>query len=252
MHRFYLSPERCQGDLLRLEGREAHHALDVLRVRSRDRVMVLNGSGGEFECEVVGADRHQVQLAIVEKRALAPASCRITLAQALPKGKLFESIVQKATELGVSQIVPLLSERVVAHLDEKEGERKRLKWQAVAVEAIKQSGCPWLPEVSSPSTPQQLAQKATMFEYAIVGSLQPDARHPRDCFQEFYRKQTRVPRSACIWIGPEGDFTSQELALIKESGACPVTLGRLVLRTETAALYCLSILNHDLTCPTRD
>ena len=249
MHRFYLPAERCRGDLLTLEGREAHHALDVLRIRTGERVIILNGSGGEFFCEVIAANRRQLQLAVQEKRDIPPPPCRITLAQALPKGKLFESIVQKATELGVSQIVPLLSERVIVQLDAKDRENKRQKWQAIAMEAVKQCGSPWLPHVSSPLTPQQLVQKANTFECAIVGSLQPGARHPRECFNEFLCKFARAPSSACIWIGPEGDFTLEEVDLIQKSGACPVTLGPLVLRTETAALYCLSILNYEFRFP---
>src|SRR5262249_31593451 len=155
---------------------------------------------GEFLCEVVGANR-EVKLSVQERHTFPPAPCRITLAQALPKGKLFESIVQKATELGVSQIVPLLSEPVVAHLDAKDVQQKRQQWQTGAVGAIKQSGAAWLAQVSSPLTPQQLVEKATVFEYAIVGSLQPDARHPGECFQEFSGKHHTIPRSACIWIG---------------------------------------------------
>jgi 16S rRNA (uracil1498-N3)-methyltransferase len=174
------------------------------------------------------------------------------LAQALPKGKLFESIVQKATELGVSQIVPLLSERVVAHLEAKDCDNKIQKWQAVAVEAIKQCGSPWLPRVTSPLTPHQLLKQAEGFELALAGSLQPGAEHPRECFRAFQRKYGRMPHSACVWIGPEGDFTAEELGLIQASGARPVSLGPLVLRTETAAIYCLSILNYEFTAPTRD
>jgi 16S rRNA (uracil1498-N3)-methyltransferase len=252
MHRFYLSPEQCQGELLTLGDDEAHHALHVLRVQPRDKVVVLNGAGGEFLCEVVSVNRHQANLAVLESRSITPLPYRITLAQALPKGKLFESIVQKATELGVFEIVPLLSERVVAHLDEKECAQKLQKWQAVAVEAIKQCGSAWLPRLNPPMTPQQLFKRAQEFELALVGSLQPGAQHPRHFFKAFQIKQGRMPRSAGVWIGPEGDFTAAELELIERSGACPVTLGPLVLRTETAALYCLSILNYEFTFGGRD
>jgi 16S rRNA (uracil1498-N3)-methyltransferase len=174
------------------------------------------------------------------------------LVQALPKGKLFESIVQKATELGVSQIVPLLSERVVTHLDAKDCAHKTQKWQAVAVEAIKQCGSSWLPRVMSPVTANQLLKQTEECEFALVGSLQPGAQHPHECFRTFQSKHGRMPRSARIWIGPEGDFTPEELGAIQASGACPVSLGPLVLRTETAAIYCLSILNYELTSPSRD
>lgn len=245
MHRFFLSPEQCRGELLTLTGGEAHHALKVLRIQAREKVIVLNGSGGEFLCEVVSGKGNQMTLSILKSRSIPPLPYRITLAQALPKGKLFDSIVQKATELGVFEIVPLLTERVVTHLEEKDHTYKQQKWQTVAVEAIKQCGSAWLPKIAVPATPDQLVKRGLEFELALVGSLQPGAQHPRDFLQAFQSEQGRMPRSACIWIGPEGDFTVQELALIETSGARPISLGPLVLRTETAALYCLSVLNYE-------
>jgi len=145
MHRFYLPPEQCQSKALILDGREAHHALHVLRVQSGERVTVLDGVGQECLCEVQGRTRDQVQLAVVEKRFVPPLPYGITLLQALPKGKLIEAIIQKATELGAVRIVPILSARVVAHLDSKESPTRALKWQLVAIEAIKQSGQPGFP-----------------------------------------------------------------------------------------------------------
>ena len=120
MHRFYLPPEQCREASLFLEGSEAHHARDVLRVRRGERVTVVDGAGHEFLCEVQECDREQVRLAIVEKRLQPAPSSQITLIQAVPKGKGMEVIVQKATELGTSRVVPLLSERVVAHLERKD------------------------------------------------------------------------------------------------------------------------------------
>jgi 16S rRNA (uracil1498-N3)-methyltransferase len=252
MHRFYLSPEQCQGDFLTLTGSEAHHALKVLRIQPGARVIVLNGIGAQFLCEVTGVKRGQAALSVLERQAIAPLPYQLTLAQALPKGKLFDSIVQKATELGATEIVPLLTERVVAHLDSKDQAQKLHKWQAVAIEALKQCGSAWLPRLTPPLAPQQLVKRASEFELGFVGSLQAGAQHPRHYLKAFQSEQGRLPRSVCVWIGPEGDFTSEELKLIRSSGACPITLGPLVLRTETAALYCLSILNYELTFGVRD
>ena len=252
MHRFYLPPEQCQGDLLTLSGNEAHHALKVLRIQPGARVIILNGAGTQFLCEVAGVKRDQASLSVQERRSIAPRPYQLTLAQALPKGKLFESIVQQATELGATEIVPLLTERVVAHLDRKDQPQKLHKWQAVAIEAIKQCGSAWLPKVTPALAPQQLVKRASEFELGLVGSLQPGAHHPRHHLKAFQSEQGRMPRSVCVWIGPEGDFTAEELKLIRGSGACPITLGPLVLRTETAALYCLSFLNYELTFGGRD
>src|SRR5689334_15712392 len=129
MHRFYLPPTECKSDQLILAGREAHHALHVLRLRRGDRVTILDGTGGTFLCSVENFDRDKVQLAVIEKTVAPAPPCQITLLQSLPKGKIIESIIQKATELGVARIVPILAERVVTELDEKHAERKAEKWQ---------------------------------------------------------------------------------------------------------------------------
>src|SRR5215831_18218739 len=134
MHRFYLPPENCKGDEFFLTGSEAHHALHVVRVRRGQSITVLDGAGHQFLCDVQQSDRDKIRLCIRERKSAAPLPYRITLSQALPKGKLFEAIVQKATELGAARIVPLISERVVVHLNKHEAARKAAKWQSVAIE----------------------------------------------------------------------------------------------------------------------
>jgi 16S rRNA (uracil1498-N3)-methyltransferase len=120
MHRFYLPPEQCQDTELVLTGREAHHALDVLRAQRGERVVVLDGAGHEFLCEIRERSRGEVRLVATQKNFIPPLPYRMTLLQAVPKGKTFELILQKATELGVSRIVPILSERVVTQFDQGE------------------------------------------------------------------------------------------------------------------------------------
>src|SRR6267378_7405853 len=140
MHRFYLPPESCTGDELFLTGSEAHHALHVVRVRHGQSITVLDGVGHEFLCDVQQSDRDKIRLCVRQRKTAAAPPSRVTLLQAVPKGKLFETIIQKATELGAACIVPLLTERVVVQLNESEAVRKAAKWQSVAVEAIKQCG----------------------------------------------------------------------------------------------------------------
>ena len=149
MHRFYLPPERCAGAALRLDGREAHHALHVLRMKRGELVAVLDGVGNEFLCTVENSSRQAVTLSVSLKNFTPPPPCSITLLQAVPKGKIIESIIQKAVELGARRIVPLLTERVVTHLDDEDAGNKRDKWQQVAIEAIKQCGAAWLPKIEA-------------------------------------------------------------------------------------------------------
>lgn len=249
MHRFYLPSADSKTGRLTLAGPEAHHALRVLRLRHGDPVTILNGAGGEFLCRVEDFDRDKLHLTIVESKSVSAPPCQITLLQALPKGKIIDSIIQKATELGVACIVPLLSERVVADLGEKHAGRKAEKWQHVAIEAIKQCGAAWLPRVEAPVTPLEFLARKENFELSLVGSLQPGAQHPRKYFQNFATQHNRKPQSVFIWIGPEGDFTPEEVATIVSAGALPITLGKLVLRVETAATYCLSIINYEIQSP---
>ena len=246
MHRFYLSPEHCAGAALRLHGREAHHALRVLRVKYGEMVSVLDGIGNEFLCTVESCSRDAVMLTVSLKHFTPSPPCPITLLVAIPKGKIIEDIIQKAVELGARRIVPLLTERVATHLDAEAAEDKRDKWQQVAIEAIKQCGALWLPQIEMPVTIDKFLARPERFDFSIVGSLQTERRHPRECFEEFQAKQGRRPQNAAVWIGPEGDFTLEELQAIQNSGAQPVSLGKLVLRVETAAVYCLSILNYEL------
>lgn len=245
-HRFYLPPECCTDAVLQLTEREAHHALHVLRVKRDEEVVVLDGAGHEFLCEIADVSRDAVTLRVKQKNAVPPPPCSITLLQAVPKGKIIESIIQKSVELGAHRIVPLLTERVVTHLGEKEKANKREKWQLVAIEAIKQCGAAWLPKIETPVTIGQFLARKERFDLLLVGSLQTERRHPGKCFQEFQMKHGRRPQNVAVWIGPEGDFTAGELNAIQASGALPISLGRLVLRVETAAIYCLSVLNYEL------
>ena len=247
MHRFYLPPGQCQGTDLSLSGREGHHALHVVRVRRGERVTVLDGEGIWCECQVEDLGRDRVSLKALEKQTAAPLPCQITLVQAIPKGKLFESIIQKATELGAFRIIPLLTERTVTKLTESEAADKVEKYRLIAIESIKQCGSAWLPRIETPMTVERFVSQEPAVDLALVGSLQGDARHPRTYFESFRQREGRKPKSVSVAIGPEGDFTAEELSALEMAGARPITLGSLVLRTETAAVYCLSIVNYELS-----
>ncbi|MEO6184631.1 MAG: RsmE family RNA methyltransferase, partial [Verrucomicrobiota bacterium] len=181
MHRFYLPPH-ANTPTLTLSNREAHHAAQVLRVRVGERVAVLDGTGHEFICEVQNVSRKSVSLEVQQKKFTPPFLYRITLLQAIPKGKIIESIIQKATELGVARIVPILSERVTTHLDKETSTDKLEKWRLTTIEAIKQCGQPWLPQVDAPMTPKTFLAREEKFELPLVASLQKDSQHPRKYF----------------------------------------------------------------------
>ncbi len=249
MHRFYLSPAECQTDPLILSERESHHAVNVLRIRPRERVVVLNGAGDEFLCEARESDRRALTLKVVRKNRIPPLPYQVTLAQAVTKGKTMELIVQKATELGAYRIVPILSGRTVAQVETNDIPAKIEKWQATAVEALKQCGSAWLPHLETPLTPQAFLARVERFDLSFIASLQSDARHPREHFDGFRSENKYPPKTICVWVGPEGDFTPAEVNAVRAAGALAATLGQLVLRSETAAIYCLSVINYELQTP---
>jgi 16S rRNA (uracil1498-N3)-methyltransferase len=247
VHRFFLPPDQCKGDSLILEGGEAHHALRVLRVRSGESVTVLDGRGLELVCVARQSGKDALQLTVTDRRTHPKPSCTITLLQAIPKGRLMDSIVQKSVELGVGRIVPLVSERVVADPGNDGAARKADRWRQTAVEAIKQCGNPWLPEIESPATPAHFLKRRERFDLHFIGSLQPGTQ-PMGAYVTRIREQpaNARPLSAAVWVGPEGDFSPAEIESIIAAGALPITLGPLVLRSDTAAVCSLSILIHEL------
>jgi 16S rRNA (uracil1498-N3)-methyltransferase len=207
-----------------------------------------------------------VRLRKLHETQTLPLRCRITLGQAIPKGKNMELIVQKAVEIGAAEIAPLISERTIVDLDKKEAEQKQAKWQQVAIEAAKQCGQNWLPQVQTPRKLKDFfgdsvaavydrrgaaensgAHRAPLqFDLRLIGSLQPDAIHLKKILADYAEQHRDRPRSILMMVGPEGDFTPAELALAKSHGCQPITLGPIILRVETAAIYCLSVLSYEL------
>ena len=249
MHRFYLPASQARDAILHLTEGEAHHAIHVLRIRDRERVMVLDGAGHEFLCEVDSVRKESVALRVVHKQTVPPLPCQVTLAQAVTKARTMDLIVQKATELGAHRFVPILAERSVSQIEEDASAGKLEKWRATMIEAVKQCGSPWLPHIDPPQSPQKFLAGSERFDLSLIASLQSEAKHPREHFQTFVAERQRMPRSVCVWVGPEGDFTPAEMNAVRQAGALPITLGRLVLRSETAAIYCLSVLNYELQAP---
>ena len=274
MHRFYVAPEDWNPDALTLSESEAHHARDVLRMKRGEKLVVFNGCGREVTAEIVDLDaKGEIRLRKLHETETPPLRCRISLAQAIPKGKNMELIVQKAVEIGAVEIFPLISERTIVDLDPKEAAQKKAKWQTVAIEAAKQCGQNWLPRVHTPQKLKdffavearvptrgaedlRLGTAASTSDLRLIGSLQPGAMHLKKILADYsaehrsaegrIRRGEHLPESVLMLIGPEGDFTPAEIALAKTHGCLPITLGPIILRVETAAIYCLSVLSYEL------
>ena len=246
MHRFYIAPENWHPGALLLTGSEAHHCRTVLRLETADKVVLFNGQGREITAEILSGDAAEIHLRKLHDAQTPPLRCRITLGQAIPKGKNMDLIVQKAVEIGASEIAPILSDRTVVRLDEESAASKQAKWQTVAIEAAKQCGQNWLPQVQTPQPLAQFFKDHRGFDLQLIGSLQSDAVHLKKILSQFESEHGDRPRNVLMLVGPEGDFTPAELSLARSHGCRPITLGPVVLRVETASIYCLSILSYEL------
>ena len=260
MHRFYLPPENWNPAALLLRDSEAHHARHVLRFKVGDKAVLFNGRGREITAEAVEVGRAEIRFRKLHESETPPLRCRITLGQAIPKGKNMDLIVQKAVEIGAAEIAPLISKRTIVDLDAEEASQKQAKWQQTAIEAAKQCGQNWLPQVRTPRKLKDFfssvaavydrrsegPSKTMAFDLRLIGSLQSDAQHLKEILTTYVQERGDRPTNVLMLIGPEGDFTPAELALARSHGCQPITLGPIILRVETAAIYCLSVLSYEL------
>jgi 16S rRNA (uracil1498-N3)-methyltransferase len=247
MHRFYIAPETWNSVAPMLSGSEAHHAREVLRMKAGEKLVLFNGQGRESTAEIVDLSGDEIRLRKLHEAETPPLQCRIVLGQAIPKGKNMELIVQKAVEIGAAEIAPIISDRTIVQVDSESAAQKQSKWEQIAIEAAKQCGQNWLPCVH---TPRKLAEFFSgieeSFDLRLIGSLQSDAQHLKKILADHSREHESRPRSVLMLIGPEGDFTPAEFSLARRHGCQPITLGPIILRVETAAIYCLSILSYEL------
>lgn len=247
MRRFFLPTHLCQEETLQLSDQDAKHAVAVLRLREEDSIRVLDGQGRELLCQVQKIDKQSVQARVLARKDLPNLPYQLSLIQAITKGKSIDAIVQKATELGCRTIIPVFSERSIVRCNEAAA-NKREKWEAIAIESMKQCRQGWLPKILPPLPLRALLSGNALpaGQLSLLASLQPGAFHPRKHLEDYRNKHGCLPCSVTVWIGPEGDFTPNEVSDIQAAGALPITLGPLILRSETAAICALSFLNYEL------
>lgn len=227
-----------------LQGDEARHATKVLRLREGSPIIVFDGKGRSARARIGPVlSANEAAVAIEETLPSSPELPRITLCQSIPKGGNMDLIIQKAVELGVTRIIPLITEHTIVRINPKEAETKRSKWQRNALEACKQCGQNTLPVVELPQTFNEWISGYTVPPLAIIASLAPGALPIRNVLEQARKEQCR---EAAVLVGPEGDFTLSEIECSLAVGFRPVTLGPIVLRVETATFFCLSALRYSL------
>ncbi len=229
---------------LALTEDEAKHCVQVMRHREGDEIIVFNGAGDVAQVRITSIKKNIVTLECLSMEHVERPAVRITLAPALIKADRWEWLLEKATELGVAEIQPLIAERCVVKLGAEDATRKRDKWQRLIIEACKQSRRAWMPTLDPVRRLNEWCETKETHEgndlslvAALGGSAVPIKRAVN---------QANAPKTARLLIGPEGDFTPDELQHIIAQGFTPITLGPLTLRAETAAISALAILAAEL------
>lgn len=240
--RFYLPPHLW--NTAQLDEAEAHHAKRVLRLQPGTIITVFDGEGREASATIEAFHKKSAALRLGASHLTPRPTVEITLAQAIPKGRNMDLIIQKAVELGVTRIIPLVTDRTIVRCQDDEGKQER--WQAIALEACKQCGQNWMPIVGAPCSLQESLQKKYPNDLHLIASLEKEAVPMKKFFAQIRKTTAPINFSATIFIGPEGDFTPEEYLFARAAGCEAISLGPIVLRTETAALYCLSVLAYEL------
>jgi len=242
LHRFFIPPEWLREKQVFIGPPIIHQIRNVLRLRPGERIVLLDNSGWEYEVELLTVGQHQAQGRVVEKRLnRSEPRTKITLYQAVLKRQNFEFVLQKGTELGVVGFVPVISERcIIAHLEDVE--RKRPRWKRIITEAAEQSGRGQLPLLEAALLfPQACQQAQSRGGLSII----PWEGEKSENLKALLHREPK-PFSVSIFIGPEGGFTPEEIALAKRYGLIPITLGPRILRAETAGLVTATVILYEM------
>ena len=242
MQHFFVTPSQVGETDIYIEGSDVKHMKNVLRMRYKEELTVSDGNNLTYRCAVERYEEGRAVLKILERRQSdTELSSRIYLFQGLPKQDKMELIVQKAVELGVYRIIPV-STGCVVRLDEKKAAKKTKRWQQIAESAAKQAGRGYIPEVAPVSSYQEALMQAEKLDVILIPyELERGMRETREIIEEI-----RPGQSVAVFIGPEGGFEKEEVEQALGYGARAVTLGRRILRTETAGLTALSVLMFHL------
>ena len=242
MGRFFIDSEDLRDGEALISGREARHVSEVMRLGSGDRLVLFDGSGLEYSGTIKSVSRggKEVRVALGEARAVPRENIpAITLAQAIPKKSKMDQIVEKATELGVGRIIPMLTERTVVRPEGRSGEKAVERWRRIAVEASKQCGRSVVPDIGEITDLEDVLGSRGDFDLLLMACLSEESLPLRQV----------IPRplsgNMIVMIGPEGDFTPREIERAGENNFVSISLGNRVLKSDTAGLFMLSVLIYE-------
>ncbi len=250
MHCFYCEEKNVQENRIRILGSDVNHIKNVLRMKLGEELIVCDETGMEYTCQIEEILSGEVILTIVEqKKASTELPVRLKLYQGLPKKDKMELIIQKAVELGAVEIIPVMTKRCIVKLEDEKKEVKKIeRWQAIAESAAKQSGRGMIPKVSHVMSYAEALKVATSEGMALIPYELAQGMHS---LKEAAKKAIEE-NVVSVFIGPEGGFEETEIEKAKECGVVPVSLGKRILRTETAGFTTLSILMYEIECASEE
>ena len=239
MYQFDVEPEQIQDKTIVITGGDVNHIKNVLRMKPGEEVLISSRDGGDYLCRVAELTADTVRMEILTARESSmELPARIHLFQGLPKSDKLELIIQKAVELGAYRIIPVETKFTVVRLDKKKEEAKKKRWNAIAESAAKQSKRSRIPEVTGVCSFEEALKEAESYDLKLI---------PYECADGIKATRGLIEKAApgmdiAVFIGPEGGFAEEEIAKASAAGILPVTLGKRILRTETAGLCILSAL----------
>ncbi len=233
------------SDIIELSNEESRHLCGSLRAKIGDSVRIFDLFGNVFDTKISLASSKSVKLLIEEKVDLPKKNIKISLAVSLPKGNLFEEIIDIAVQIGADKIYPIISERSIVRLDAKDIEKKSIKWTQTLIEAVKQSGNISEIEIFNTESFANFLANQNEKTLKLIASL--EAKNPKNLLEVLADIKPDC-EEVLILIGPEGDFSLAEYNKAYACGFLPICLGKNVLRTEVAAMYSLSVISAFLNC----
>jgi 16S rRNA (uracil1498-N3)-methyltransferase len=248
MHRCYIQQNNWQGKYAFPSKEELHHITHVMRLKVGETIDIFDGEGHEARAIVVnenGEADSPFCLKIISDIISVEQSIKLTLFQAIPKGKRIDTLIEKCTELGISEIVPMVTERVIVKISDSKSEKHKIsRWQSIALSAAKQCGRADIPNIKEVVSINNVFEKCEKPDCILIASLEDSAQSFQKVLREIKASGKPID-SIGVFIGPEGDFTEKEHDFLVESGALPVSFGKLIMRVETASIYATSILAYE-------
>ena len=252
MLKFFVKQEQINGDIIIIQGQDVNHIKKVLRAKIGDELQICNSQNGEnFLCDIKEIENEKILCKIKQEiEEKVESNIEVTIFQGLPKADKMEYIIQKSVELGVYDITPVEMKRCVVKLDEKDKNKKQVRWQKIAEVAAKQCGRDIIPQINKIINTKNICELIKKYDIVLVAYENEKEKTLKEQLKLIKEKMQKLEKDELIKIGivigPEGGLEERDVQDLKENGAKIITLGKRILRTETVALNVLSVIMYEL------